>query len=586
MATQVSSSSSGHTYHIFLSFRGSDTRKTFTDHLYTALTNSGFHTFRDNDAIHKGKSIQPELETAIKQSKISLIVFSKHYASSKWCLNELLSIMARKTCDASYCVFPVFYDVDPTEVGNQKGCFKDAFDEFERKGEFSKERICEWRNVLKVVSKLTGKVMQDEANGHEAVFIRSIVKEVGIILKRTVLALPLYTVGVESRVKDIDFWLKDPTDVRIGVISGMRGIGKTTIAKVAYNLNYADFEASSFLANIREASEQQNGLVHLQNQLLSDIFKGRRQKIYNTDEGIVKIQEAICQKKLLIILDDVDQMDQIETLIGTGDLFHTGSKIIVTTYRERLLYHQKHKTFSIKQLDNDESLQLFCWHAFSQDRPMKGYLEHSERVVRHCEGLPLALQVMGSSLLGRNSDFWKSFLEKLQTNPDERIRKTLEVSYKSLHDHHDQRLFLTIASSLVGEDIDHVVKMLEKSDFYSEIGMQNLMDISLISVDKDNRLIMHHLVQEMAKAIIRQETIDGSEKYKLDDLTVEETETVTTEASLLSKNKKCGKRKYSEYEDESMSPNEERESSFKRLCLRFFSLFGPATHLMKLLTGQ
>ena len=122
-------------------------------------------------------------------------------------------------------------------------------------------------------------------------------KEIGIILKRTVLALPLYTVGVESRVKDIDFWLKDTTDVRIGVISGMRGIGKTTIAKVAYNLNYADFEASSFLANIRESSEQQNGLARLQNQLLSDIFKGKRQKIYNTDEGIVKIQEAICQKK-------------------------------------------------------------------------------------------------------------------------------------------------------------------------------------------------------------------------------------------------------------------------------------------------
>ncbi|GJW51808.1 TMV resistance protein N-like protein [Tanacetum coccineum] len=161
----AASSPHDHTYHIFLSFRGSDTRKTFTDHLYTALTNSGFHTFRDNDAIHKGKSIQPELETAIKQSKIAVIVFSKHYASSKWCLNELLSIMARKTCDASYCVFPVFYDVDPTEVGNQKGRFKDAFDEFERKGEFSKEMICEWRNALKVVSKLTGKVMQDEANG-------------------------------------------------------------------------------------------------------------------------------------------------------------------------------------------------------------------------------------------------------------------------------------------------------------------------------------------------------------------------------------------------------------------------------------
>ncbi|GKA91917.1 TMV resistance protein N-like protein [Tanacetum coccineum] len=194
MAT--TSSPHDHSYHIFLSFRGSDTRKTFTDHLYTALTNSGFHTFRDNDAIHKGKSIQPELETAIKQSKIAVIVFSKHYASSKWCLNELLSIMARKTCDASYCIFPVFYDVDPTEVGNQKGRFRDAFDEFERKGEFSTERIGEWRNALKVVSKLTGKVMQDEANGHEAVIIQINCRRGGESIEMTVLSpVLLFTVG-------------------------------------------------------------------------------------------------------------------------------------------------------------------------------------------------------------------------------------------------------------------------------------------------------------------------------------------------------------------------------------------------------
>ncbi|KAI9215660.1 hypothetical protein POPTR_T002968v4 [Populus trichocarpa] len=32
-------------YDVFLSFRGEDTRKTFTDHLYTALVQAGIHTF-------------------------------------------------------------------------------------------------------------------------------------------------------------------------------------------------------------------------------------------------------------------------------------------------------------------------------------------------------------------------------------------------------------------------------------------------------------------------------------------------------------------------------------------------------------
>ncbi|XP_024964696.1 TMV resistance protein N-like [Cynara cardunculus var. scolymus] len=570
METQLPSS----TYHIFLSFRGADTRKNFTDHLYTALCNAGFHTFRDDEEIQKGQQILPELEKAIKESSISVIVFSKHYGSSKWCLNELLNILERKRSDDRYSVFPIFYDVQPTEVGNQNGVFKEAFDKYEESGQQSKKKIEQWRNALKEVSKLTGKVLKDESNGHEAVFIQTIVKEVGIMLKRTVLAVAPYTVGIDSRVRDIDSWLKDGADVAIGVISGMRGIGKTTIAKVAYNFNFADFEASSFLANIRETSEQPNGLIRLQNQLLSDISKGKKQKVYNTDEGIVKIQDAICRKKILVVLDDVDQIEQIDTLIGFGDSLVNGSKIIITTSRERLLSHENHKSFRIKQLDYEESLRLFCWHAFSKDYPTEGYREHSNRVVQHCEGLPLALQIMGSSLFGRNSEFWESALEKLESIPDERIRKTLEVSYKSLHDDHDKRLFLMIAWSYVGKDMDDAVQKMEENDFYSKIGMQNLLDRSLISIDKDNKIVMHHLVHEMARAIIRQETDDRPGKRYLYSYTGAKTETVTSEGSLSCKNDNCGKRKRMEEdcEDESMPvPNVEGSSSFKRLCVGFFS---------------
>ncbi|KAJ9535410.1 hypothetical protein OSB04_un001473 [Centaurea solstitialis] len=559
METQLPPSSSSSTYHIFLSFRGSDTRKNFTDHLYTALCNAGFHTFRDDDEIPKGQQILPELERAIRESSISVIVFSKGYASSKWCLNELVQILGRKRKNgAGYSVFPIFYDVQPTEVGNQKGRFKEAFDRYEESGEHSKDKIGEWREALKEVSKLTGKVLEDESNGHEAVFIQTIVKEIGIMLKRTVLAVAPYTVGIDSRVKDINQWLKDCSDVGIGVISGMRGIGKTTIAKVAYNFNFADFEASSFLANIREASEQPNGLIRLQNQLLSDILKGKKQKVYNTDEGIVNIRAAICRKRVLIVLDDVDQIDQIDTLIGFGGSLVNGSKILITTSRERLLSHEDHKSFRIKHLDYEESLRLFCWHAFSKDHPMEG-----------------------------NSEFWASALEKLETIPDERIRKTLEVSYRSLHDDHDKRLFLMIAWSYVGKDLDDAVKTLEERDFYSKIGMQNLLDRSLISVDKDNKIVMHHLVHEMAKAIIRQETNDGPQRHNVYSFTGTKTETITSEGSLLYKNEKCGKRKSMEdYEDESMPRYVEGLSPFKRLCLGFISLFEPATRLTTLLTRQ
>ncbi|KAL9384181.1 hypothetical protein Peur_024507 [Populus x canadensis] len=54
-------------YQVFLTFRGEDTRKNFTDHLYTALVQAGIHTFRDDDEIGRGENIKSELQQAIQQ---------------------------------------------------------------------------------------------------------------------------------------------------------------------------------------------------------------------------------------------------------------------------------------------------------------------------------------------------------------------------------------------------------------------------------------------------------------------------------------------------------------------------------------
>ena len=69
----------GYRYDVFLSFRGEDTRRTFTDHLYTALNNAGFLTFRDDDELERGEDIKPGLQKAIRQSRTSVVVFSKDY---------------------------------------------------------------------------------------------------------------------------------------------------------------------------------------------------------------------------------------------------------------------------------------------------------------------------------------------------------------------------------------------------------------------------------------------------------------------------------------------------------------------------
>ncbi|BFG21534.1 hypothetical protein CerSpe_078080 [Prunus speciosa] len=267
-------------YHVFLSFRGQDTRKTFTDHLYTALVNAGFRTFRDDDEVERGEGIKPKLQKAIKHSRTSVIVFSKDYASSTWCLDELVMILERKRLSADYVVLPVFYDVDPSDLRKQTGSLAKAFARHQKTQPSNK--VKEWREALAEVADLAGMVLQNQADGHESKFINNIVQVIGEKLKHRPLSVPHIMIGMHSLdlVNTLNLWLQDGSDdVGIFVIYGMSGIGKTTIAKFVYNSNYERFEGSSFLENINEVSQQPNGLVQIQTQLLSDILNGRKMKI-------------------------------------------------------------------------------------------------------------------------------------------------------------------------------------------------------------------------------------------------------------------------------------------------------------------
>jgi len=147
------------TYDVFLSFRGGDTRQHFTDHLYKALTRAGISTFRDDDEIRIGENIELEIQKAIQESKSSIIVFSKNYSSSRWCLDELSMIMERRT--VGHLVFPVFYDVDPSEVGNQTGQFGEEFAKLEISFKYQMERVEGWRRALKEAANMERMVLED-----------------------------------------------------------------------------------------------------------------------------------------------------------------------------------------------------------------------------------------------------------------------------------------------------------------------------------------------------------------------------------------------------------------------------------------
>ncbi|XP_004288705.1 PREDICTED: TMV resistance protein N-like [Fragaria vesca subsp. vesca] len=159
---KYTTSPSGFTYDMFLSFRGKDTRKNFTGHLYTALVNAGYRTFLDDPELERGENIKEKLENAIQQSRSSVIVFSEDYTSSRWCLDELVMILERKRT-SDHAVLPVFYKVDPSEVRKQAKSLAGVRKYHEIQ---SSEKLNEWRAALGEVADLAGMVSENEADGY------------------------------------------------------------------------------------------------------------------------------------------------------------------------------------------------------------------------------------------------------------------------------------------------------------------------------------------------------------------------------------------------------------------------------------
>jgi hypothetical protein len=321
----------------------------------------------------------------------------------------------------------------------------------------------------------------------------------------TLLNVAKHPIGMKSRVDDIKVLLNLGTrDVRVVGIYGMGGIGKTSLAKAVYNEICDAFEGNSFLLNLKESSEKPNGLIHLQNQLLSDILK-MNSKIVNVDRGTNIIQHRIQGKKVLVILDDVDDFGNLHMLVEKHWL-GSGSRIIITTRDEHLLTQLGvDEKYEVQELNHWESLRLFSWHAFKMYNPRGEYLELSIEVVDYIGGLPLALEVLGSFLKERTIAEWKSELKKLRRTPNEKIQKILGISFNSL-DTSTKDIFLDIACFFVDMDKEYVSIIFDSCNFFPGIGIPILIQRSLVTIDYQNKLKMHNLIRDMGRKIVCEES--------------------------------------------------------------------------------
>ncbi|KAJ9675995.1 hypothetical protein PVL29_024803 [Vitis rotundifolia] len=354
-------------------------------------------------------------------------------------------------------------------------------------------------------------------------------------------------VGIDARIREIKMRLcLESDDVRMIGIWGMGGIGKTTLAKVLNSKISREFEAHSFLQDVGKVLVNK-GLIKLQQKFLSQLLEEENLNM----KGLTSIKAKLHSKKVLIVLDNVNDSTILECLIGNRDWFGRGSRIIIITRDKCLLISHGVLCYQVPEFDYDEAYEFIKRHSLKHELPRGDFLELSKEMIDYAQGLLLALKVL-CSLFGMSKNEWRNQLDKLK-----------KINYDGLDDK-EKNIFLDIACFFKGEDKDYVIEILDGCGFFPLCGIRTLIYKSLISI-YGNKLEMHDLIQEMGMKI-------GSEKIEgifLNSFHLQETIDFTTQAFA----RKSKLRLVKVYQSDKISRHSEDTFNKENFKVRFSSNF-------------